>query len=306
MKWRSGRRSRNVEDRRSQRAGTGSGSPFPGGLFGGRGGGRIPKGKTGGLGLIVIALLALFFGFNPLSFFQGESPRNVQLTPTQTETGQNSAASDEMSDFMSVILADTEDTWKKIFKEAGHTYQEPKLVLFSGQVGSACGYAQSAMGPFYCPRDRKIYVDMSFFNELKHRFGAPGDFAQAYVLAHEAAHHVQNLLGILPQVEKARAQMGKSSSNALTVKLELQADCLSGVWAHHAHTQRQILEEGDIEEGLNAASAIGDDMIQRRSQGFVVPDAFTHGSSKQRVRWFYKGLKSGDLNMCDTFNADQL
>lgn len=305
MKWRSGRRSQNVEDRRNQRAGTGSGFPFPGG-FGGRGGGRIPKGKTGGLGLIVIVLLALFFGFNPLSFFEGESPNDVQFTPTQTETAQNPAANDEMGDFMSVILADTEDTWKKIFKEAGHTYVEPKLVLFSGQVGSACGYAQAAVGPFYCPRDRKIYLDMSFFNELKHRFGAPGDFAQAYVLAHEAAHHVQNLLGILPKVEKARAQMSKREGNALTVRLELQADCLSGIWAHHAHNQRQILEHGDIEEGLNAAAAIGDDRIQRQAQGYVVPDAFTHGSSEQRVRWFRQGLQSGDINTCDTFNAEGL
>jgi len=265
----------------------------------------MPKGKTGGLGLIAIALLALFFGFNPLHFFQGDSSRDVQFAPTQTKTGQ-STAGDEMSDFMSVILADTEDTWEKIFSDAGRTYEEPKLVLFTGQVGSACGYAQAAMGPFYCPGDRKIYVDMSFFNELKHRFGAPGDFAQAYVLAHEAAHHVQNLLGILPQVERAKAQMGRRSANAMSVKVELQADCLSGVWAHHAHTQRQILEKGDIEEGLNAASAIGDDMVQRRSQGFVVPDAFTHGSSEQRVRWFYRGLESGDINQCDTFNADRL
>ena len=304
MKWRSGRRSRNVEDRRNQRAGTGSGFPFPGG-FGGRGG-RIPKGKTGGLGLIAIAFLALFFGVNPLNFFRGESPQDVQFTPTQTQSGQQPAATDEMSDFMSVILADTEDTWKKIFNDAERTYQEPKLVLFSGQVGSACGYAQAAMGPFYCPRDRKIYLDMSFFNELKHRFGAPGDFAQAYVLAHEVAHHVQNILGILPKIEQAKRQMSQRNANAMSVKVELQADCLSGVWAHHAHTQRQILEKGDIEEGLNAASAIGDDLIQQRSQGYVVPDAFTHGSSAQRVRWFHRGLKSGDVNMCDTFNADRL
>jgi len=305
MKWRSGRRSRNVEDRRNQRAGTGLRFPFPGG-FGGRAGRSIPKGKTGGLGLIVIVLLALFFGVNPLNFFEGQSPRELQHPPTQTQTGQPPAATDEMSDFMSVVLADTEDTWKKIFSDAGRTYQEPKLVLFAGQVGSACGYAQAAMGPFYCPRDRKIYLDMSFFNELKHRFGAPGDFAQAYVLAHEAGHHVQNLLGILPKVEKARAQMDKRDANAMTVRLELQADCLAGIWAHHAHKQRQIIEQGDVEEGLNAAAAIGDDRIQRQAQGYVVPDAFTHGSSEQRVRWFRRGLQSGDIRECDTFNADRL
>ena len=187
----------------------------------------------------------------------------------------------------------------------GRTYREPTLVLFSGQVGSACGFAHAAMGPFYCPADEKVYVDLSFYQELRERFGAPGDFAQAYVIAHEVGHHVQNQLGIAAQVQSARQQVDESQANALSVMMELQADCLAGVWANHTEQAQQILEQGDIEEGLNAAAAIGDDRIQRQTQGYVVPDAFTHGSSEQRVHWFREGLELGDFQACDTFNADR-
>jgi predicted metalloprotease len=211
------------------------------------------------------------------------------------------SGSDEMADFVSVVLADTEDTWHALFAEQGYRYQEPTLVLFSGYVQSACGLAGAAMGPFYCPADGRLYIDLSFYDELRTRFRAPGDFAQAYVIAHEVGHHVQNLLGIARQVDAERRRSGAAQANALSVRMELQADCFAGVWAHHADRTRQILEPGDLEEGLNAASAIGDDMIQRRTQGYVVPDSFTHGSSQQRVHWFSVGLRNGDIAACDTF-----
>ena len=204
------------------------------------------------------------------------------------------------------MLADTEETWHTLFEQLDRTYQEPVLVLFSGAVESACGFANAAVGPFYCPGDRQVYIDLGFFEELGTRFGAPGDFAQAYVLAHEVGHHVQTLLGISEQVRSVRATLGEADANALSVRQELQADCFAGIWAHYADRMRQILEPGDIEEGLKAASAIGDDQLQRQAQGYVVPESFTHGSSEQRMRWFRQGLQTGDINSCDTFNAAQL
>ena len=205
-----------------------------------------------------------------------------------------------------MVLADTEDTWHALFEQIDRPYQEPVVVLFSGAVSSACGFANAAVGPFYCPGDRKVYIDLSFFEELGDRFGAPGDFAQAYVLAHEVGHHVQTLLGISDQVRSVRASLGEADANALSVRQELQADCFAGIWAHHAERMRQVLEPGDIEEGLAAASAIGDDRLQRQSQGYVVPESFTHGSSQQRMRWFQAGYDEGALNACDTFSAERL
>jgi predicted metalloprotease len=216
-------------------------------------------------------------------------------------------AEEELKQFVSVVLADTEDVWGAQFQQMGREYQRPKLVLFTHQVDSACGFAESALGPFYCPRDEKVYLDMSFFHELEARHGAPGDFAQAYVIAHEVGHHVQNLLGISDQVHSAQQRVSQVQANELSVRLELQADYLAGVWAHHAHRNRQLLEVGDIEEGLRAASAIGDDRLQRQSRGYVVPDSFTHGSSEQRVRWFRKGLESGDFaGAQELFESDNL
>jgi predicted metalloprotease len=205
-----------------------------------------------------------------------------------------------------VVLADTEDAWHQLFQEMGGRYREPKLVLFSGSVQSACGYAQSAMGPFYCPGDNKVYIDLSFYRDLKSRHSAPGDFAQAYVIAHEVGHHVQHLFGISDKVRQARQAVGKTEANTLSVRLELQADCFAGVWAHHTHKAKQILEEGDIDEALNAASAIGDDRLQKQARGYVVPESFTHGSSAQRVSWFKQGLRSGSVKKCNTFDTESL
>jgi predicted metalloprotease len=210
---------------------------------------------------------------------------------------------DELRDFVSVVLADTEDVWNDLFRRRNANYREPTLVLFSGAVQSACGFAQAAVGPFYCPADQKVYLDLSFFRDLRDRFGAPGDFAQAYVIAHEVAHHVQNLLGISDKVRAAQQRTGQREANQLSVRLELQADCLAGVWANQAQRSRQILEEGDVEEALGAASAIGDDRLQRQSRGYVAPDSFTHGSSAQRVEWFRRGLDSGRVDQCDTFGS---
>lgn len=259
----------------------------------------------GGFGLIIIVVLALLFGVDPSLLLQGGGQMQIDDSG-YSQPSVPDAASDELRDFVAAILGDTEVTWREQFRQMGERYQEPNLVLFDGVVQSACGYTQSAVGPFYCPNDRKVYLDLGFFHELERRFGAPGDFAQAYVIAHEVGHHVQNLLGILPKVDEMRSQVSESEGNALSVRLELQADCLAGVWANRAQTDRQVLEQGDIEEGLNAATAIGDDRLQRQSQGYVVPDAFTHGSSTQRVRWFQRGIESGDIESCDTFNADQL
>jgi predicted metalloprotease len=282
MRWRNNRESDNVEDRRGLRA--------------------APTIAGGGIGTVVILLVAWYFGIDPSMLLQGGSSSGA-LNP---QSAQISPANDESRKFVSVVLADTEDTWHDLFRRMGGTYQEPKLVLFSGAVQSACGFAQAAVGPFYCPGDHKVYIDLGFFEELKNRFRAPGDFAQAYVIAHEIGHHVQNLLGISGKVESLRRGASAAESNALSVRLELQADCFAGVWAHHAHKARQILETGDVEEGLNAATAIGDDRLQMQARGYVAPDSFTHGSSAQRVRWFKRGIAGGDLRQCDTFNAAQL
>ena len=312
MKWRSGRRSENVEDRRDEEPRIGM--RLPGG-FGLPGGGmRFPGGSrgarragVGGIGIVILLLAFFFFGGDPGSVLQNSPSSSVQRPSySGSPVAPRSATEDELRDFVSVVLADTEDTWNDLFRRMNLNYQEPRLVLFSGAVDSACGFAQAAVGPFYCPRDGNVYIDLSFYDDLRYRFQAPGDFAQAYVIAHEIGHHVQNLLGILPQVDEARARAGKVEANALSVRLELQADCFAGVWAHQAQKQRQILEEGDIEEGLRAATAIGDDRLQRQSQGYVVPDSFTHGSSAQRVRWFRQGLANGDLQVCNTFAARDL
>ena len=283
MKWRTGRRSSNIEDRRRI---------------------QVPrKAVGGGLGIIVIALVAMYFGVDPTVILNQQSPTSSSVS-TYTTSSPISQAENELADFVSVVLADTEDTWHVLFNKIGKAYREPNLVLFSGAVESACGYAQAAMGPFYCPADQKVYIDLSFYRDLKNRYQAPGDFAQAYVIAHEVGHHVQTLLGISDKVHAARRRLNEVEGNKLSVMLELQADCFAGIWAHHANRTRQILEEGDIEEALNAASAIGDDRLQRRSRGYVTPDSFTHGSSGQRVRWFKRGLESGDIQDCNTFRAD--
>lgn len=283
MRWQLGRRSQNVEDQRGR------------GVSG-------PVMVGGGIGTVLLALVVMLLGGDPSVVLQG--------TPTQPSAPSNSVArspeEEQLADFVSVVLADTEDTWGTLFRQAGATYQDPKLVLFSGTVQSACGYAQAAMGPFYCPRDQKVYIDLSFYKDLKYRHGAPGDFAQAYVIAHEVGHHVQNLLGISDQVQRLQQQVSQTEANQLSVRLELQADCFAGVWANHANRERQILEQGDIEEALNAASAIGDDRLQREAKGYVVPDSFTHGSSAQRVRWFKQGLQTGDLQRCNTFEAGKI
>ena len=281
MRWKSGRRSANVEDRR------GSGARKAGGI---------------GIGTIVIALIAMYFGVDPsviLNFGGGSGLSG----PTSTQQQPRSPAEDKLADMTTVVLADTEDTWGAIFKAAGKKYEEPKLVMFTGAVRSACGMAESATGPFYCPGDHKVYIDLSFYEELNKRHGAPGDFAQAYVIAHEIGHHVQKLLGISDKVHSARRSQSKTEANRESVKLELQADCFAGVWANNANRSRQILESGDVEEALNAASAIGDDRLQKESRGYVSPDSFTHGSSAQRVKWFKTGLTNGNVADCNTFAA---
>jgi hypothetical protein len=281
-----GRRSENIEDRRGMPVGRG-----------------VAVG--GGIGTIVLVLLAMWLGVDPSVVLQGSDSDYTTSAPAPS-TRASSPEDEQLKDFVSVILADTEDTWKEIFRRAGRTYRAPTLVLFSGAVQSACGMAQAAMGPFYCPGDQKLYIDLSFYRDLRDRLGAPGDFAQAYVIAHEVGHHVQNLLGIAERVQGMRERASEAEANALQVRMELQADCLAGVWANNAQRARQILEAGDIEEGLNAAAAIGDDRLQRRSRGYVVPESFTHGSAAQRVGWFRRGIESGDIQQCDTFGAGRL
>lgn len=285
MRWQDSRRSDNVEDQR-------------GSSFGGR-----PV-AIGGGGLLIVLVISLLFGVNPLSLLQGVDTSADR--PVATAPGPSGTENDAMKDFVSAVLGETEDVWREVFARNGKTYREPKLVLFSGMVQSACGTAESAVGPFYCPGDEKVYLDMSFFQELSQRLGAPGDFAQAYVIAHEIGHHVQGLLGISGKVEQMRARATEAESNQLSVRLELQADFLAGVWAHYAQERMAVLEPGDLEEALNAAGMIGDDRLQRRSQGYVVPDAFTHGTSEQRVRWFRRGYESGDLSRGDTFGTESL
>ena len=282
MRWQMGRRSDNVEDRR----GVGMGGVAIG----------------GGLGTVVILVLALFFGVDPSVLLQGNDP-SLSTEPPAGVQHAGPPEEERLKDFVSVVLADTEDTWKEIFRGMNREYREPQLVLFSGAVRSACGAAQSAVGPFYCPADQKVYLDLVFFRELRDRFRAPGEFAQAYVIAHEIGHHVQQLLGISDKIRSMQSRGGERQGNALSVRLELQADCFAGVWANNANRSRQILEQGDIEAGLNAAAAIGDDRLQGQSRGYVVPDAFTHGSSAQRVRWFTRGLEGGAVRQCDTFGA---
>jgi predicted metalloprotease len=300
------RESTNVEDRRGERGGFG----FPGG----RGGGiQIPIGGKGGFSLttlLILGAIMLLFGINPLEVLLDGGTRDRQSAGEEAAQGRRPAerpgAENAMASFVKKVLADTEDVWGREFKRFNRTYQEPELVMFSGATRTACGTGVSQMGPFYCPLDQKVYIDLAFYDELKRRFNAPGDFAQAYVIAHEVGHHVQTLLGIAEKVQEMKQRMSDVEANALQVRMELQADCLSGVWANLNHQLKNRLEEGDIEEGLNAASQIGDDMIQRRTQGHVVPDAFTHGSAKQRVRWFKTGFQSGEMQLCDTFNTDDL
>lgn len=289
MKWEGNRESDNVEDRR-----------------GGGGGGFGFGGRSIGLGTVVVAVIASWFlGVSPmtiLSLLTGGSPEISQVqSPAHAPP-----ADDQMAKFVSTVLADTEDTWSALFSAEGGEYVPPKLVLFSGRTPTACGTGQSATGPFYCPGDRKIYIDLDFYRLMRQRFQVSGEFAQAYVIAHEVGHHVQNLLGISDRVERARRVASEAQGNALSVRLELQADCFAGVWANHADRARNILEAGDVEAALNAASAIGDDALQKQAQGYVVPDSFTHGTSQQRVRWFTRGIQSGRISDCNTFDARQL
>ncbi|HSB80430.1 MAG TPA: neutral zinc metallopeptidase [Candidatus Methylomirabilis sp.] len=282
------RESDNVEDRRGE---------------GVRGGSGVGRGV--GIGTVILALAASYFlGIDPsvmLGLFSGGGSPVPQSVPARKPP-----ASDEMARFVSKVLADTEDTWREIFRQTGRQYQDPRLVLFTGATPTACGTGQTAMGPFYCPEDQKVYIDLAFYQDLKTRYKAPGDFAQAYVIAHEVGHHVQHLLGISDKVQAARRRGSEAQANALSVRLELQADCLAGVWGYHADRVRNLLETGDIEEALTAASAIGDERLQQQGRGYAVPDTFTHGTSAQRVRWFKRGVEGGDLRRCNTFEARRL
>ncbi len=280
-------RSSNIEDRRGMSVGRGV--------------------AGGGIGIVVIALIAMFFGVDPGIILQGGgvSP-GVAPGPPQTVETKAPSREDKMADFVAAVLGSTEEVWTEIFAGAGRTYRKPTLVLFTGQVQSACGYAQAAVGPFYCPADQKLYIDLAFYRDLQDRFRAPGDFAQAYVIAHEVGHHVQNLLGIAERVHGMQQRAGKQQANALSVRMELQADCFAGIWAARANQKRRILEAGDVEEGLGAAAAVGDDRIQMASRGYVSPESFTHGSAQQRVRWFRRGLDTADIKTCDAFAAAQL
>jgi uncharacterized protein len=285
MRWKGERRSENVEDRRGVPAGVAIG---------------------GGIGALIIVLIATFLGADPrqvLKLIQN----NQQAAPNQAGPAvPGDPAEEERKEFVEVILGYTEDVWEDLFQTMNRQYEKPKLDLFRGRTQSGCGFASAAVGPFYCPADQKVYLDLGFFEELKEKFKAPGDFAEAYVIAHEVGHHVQNLLGTSDKVHALQSRANKAEANDLSVRLELQADFLAGVWAHHAQRMKQVLEVGDVESGLHAATAIGDDRLQMEAQGYVVPDSFTHGTSKQRVRWFTKGLKTGDINQGDTFNADDL
>ena len=296
MKWEGNRESDNVEDRRSD----------DGGGFGG--GGGLLGGRSIGIGTIVVALLGGWvLGINPLTILSMLSGGGAPTAQVQQQTpAQKPPVDDRMAAFVSTVLADTEDVWKDVFAKGGATYKEPRLVLFRGATQTACGQGQAAMGPFYCPGDQKVYIDLGFYETLKNKLGAPGDFAQAYVIAHEVGHHVQNLLGISGKMDQMRGRVSKAEYNVLSVKLELQADCFAGVWANHAQSARQILEQGDVEEAMNAAAKIGDDALQRSGGGAIVPESFTHGTSAQRQRWFDAGLKNGSIKACDTFSARNL
>jgi predicted metalloprotease len=285
MKWRGGRRSSNVEDRRGQRS--------------------APKLLGGGLGTIVVILVAMYFGVDPTPLLEGMQTSG-QTSTSGTRPRDGDSKDDPLADMIYVVLADTEDVWTEIFASKGQRYEAPTLQLFTGTTNSACGLGQAAMGPFYCPANKYAYIDLSFYDTMRTRFQAPGDFAQAYVIAHEIGHHVQNLLGVSGKVHSMKRNLGQAEGNALSVRLELQAECLAGIWANHADRARGIIEAGDVEEALNAASAIGDDTLQRQSRGTVVPESFTHGTSQQRQRWFRTGLQSGDIDRCDTFNTEKL
>ncbi|WP_445611710.1 KPN_02809 family neutral zinc metallopeptidase [Hafnia alvei] len=288
MRWQGRRESDNVEDRRGDSTGS------SGGLGGG--GFRVPRGK-GGLILLVVVLVAGYYGVDLTPLLNGEAP----VGQTQTQSQQvNSPEDNQMAKFTSVILASTEDTWSQLFQKMGKQYQDPKLVLYRGATRTGCGTGQSVMGPFYCPADKTVYIDLSFYQEMKDKLGADGDFAQGYVVAHEVGHHVQNLLGIEPKIRQMQQGASKVEQNRLSVKMELQADCFAGVWGHYMQNQ-QVLEQGDLEEALNAAQAIGDDRLQQQSQGRVIPDSFTHGTSEQRYTWFKRGFDSGNPNSCNTF-----
>jgi predicted metalloprotease len=286
MQWRGRRQSDNVDDMRGQRISRG-------GAVG-----------IGGTGLVIIIVLALLTGQNPLDLLGQVASQQGGPAVDAGQPYEPSEADREQREFVAVVLGDTEDVWSGVFRsELGREYQEPRLVLFSGGVDSGCGFAQAQVGPFYCPLDQKVYIDLEFYDELQRRFGAPGDFAQAYVIAHEVGHHVQNLLGISGKVQAAQQRAGKEAANELSVRLELQADCLAGVWAHQTERQKQVLERGDLEEAMGAAAAVGDDSIQKKTQGYVVPESFTHGSAEQRVRWFRRGFDSGSVDDCDTFSG---
>ncbi|MCP5283263.1 MAG: neutral zinc metallopeptidase [Burkholderiaceae bacterium] len=295
MKWEGHRQSRNVEDRRAG----GGGIP-------GLGGGRRVGGKGLGLGSIVIAVIAAWiFGINPLTVL-GLLGGMDGGAPVSQGPAAAPPASDREAMFVSTVLADTEDVWQALFRSGGQSYREPKLVLFRGAVPTACGTGQSAMGPFYCPGDYKVYIDLGFFETLSRQMGAPGDFAQAYVIAHEVGHHVQRLIGVTDRVDAMRGRISQAQMNAMSVRVELQADCLAGVWTHHSQRGKNWLEQGDIQEAMNAAARIGDDALQRQSTGTVRPESFTHGSSEQRMRWFQRGVQSGQVAACNTFDAQTL
>jgi uncharacterized protein len=283
MRWQGGRQSENVEDRR--------GSP------------GLPRMAGGGIGMLLLVIIVIALGGDPRPLLQNMA-RQPQVAAPEPAGPRDAQQDDESKQFVAVVLGDTEDVWSELFQQVGREYEVPKLVLFTGRVQSACGFATAASGPFYCPADQKVYIDLAFFDELRSRFKAPGDFAQAYVIAHEIGHHVQNQLGLMEQVHRAKGRVPEAEYNQLSVRLELQADYFAGVWAHHAQRSRQWLEPGDLEEALRAATAIGDDRLQKQAQGYVVPDSFTHGTSEQRVRWFRRGFESGDLRRGDTFEVD--
>ena len=285
MRWKDRRRSSNIEDRRASGTGT--------------------KLVGGGIGTIAIVLAAMYFGVDPTFLLEGMQSVNVP-SDTGTTPGEQDFANDPLADMVSVVVADTEDVWNDIFASSNRRYEEPVLVMFRGATRTACGVGQAFMGPFYCPLDRQAYIDLDFYTELKDRFDAPGDFAQAYVVAHEIGHHVQNLLGISDEVQRRRQQLSEAQGNEMSVRLELQADCFAGLWANRTDREHGFLEAGDVDEALNAASAIGDDRLQQRQGGAVSPDSFTHGSAEQRVRWFRTGLETGDPDRCDTFSTDDL
>ncbi|MDZ4685617.1 MAG: neutral zinc metallopeptidase [Planctomycetaceae bacterium] len=284
MRWQGGRQSGNVEDRRGMRG---------------------PVMAGGGLGMLVLIIIVMALGGDPRPLLQnmGNQPGAPNAGPLEPG-GEETGVDDEMKQFVATVLADTEDVWERLFAEMNRRYENPKLVLFTGRVESACGFGTAASGPFYCPADAQVYIDLAFYDELQNRFGAPGDFAQAYVIAHEIGHHVQNQLGLSDKVHALRERVSEEEYNQYSVRLELQADFFAGVWAHHAQRVRKILEPGDLEEALNAATAIGDDRLQKQTRGYVVPDSFTHGTSQQRVRWFRRGFESGDPAKGDTFAVD--